>query len=100
MKRLALMCLGLLLMSSGIGCCLFPHCGMMGGGYGAPMYNPACPTGNCGVGYYGPSAAAYSTYDSVQVNYPAVAPAPVAIAPSPVYYGPYPTTAMNYLPTY
>lgn len=102
MKRFALLCLAVTVMTSGIGCCLWPGYGMYPG-YGAPgygnMYNPACPGGNCGVGYY-PQAAAYSTYDSVQAAYPAVAPAPVAIAPAPVYYAPYPTTAMNYIPTY
>lgn len=102
MKRVGMLCLALGLMTSSIGCCLFPGYGMYpgAGGYNNNMYNPACPTGNCGVGYYGPQAAAYSTYDSVQAAYPAVAPAPIAVAPAPMYYSPYPTTAMNYLPTY
>lgn len=85
MKRFACVCLGLMLMSMGLGCCCWPGCG--GGMY--PGYNSGCPGGACGVGYYPPAAAAaYSTYDTT---------APVAVAPTPVYY---PTTAMNYLPTY
>ena len=89
MKRFAFLCLGLLVASTSIGCCCFPGWGACGGGgyYGAPA---ACPGGNCGTGFYPPTGASYQTYTS----------APVAVAPAPAYYSPYPTTALNYLPTY
>ena len=85
----------------GVGCCS-PYGGGYYGGGGYPgTYNPACPGGNCGVGYgYAPQAAAYQPY-GMQATVPTVSPAaPVALAPTPYYYSPYPMTAMNHLPTY
>ena len=58
MKRFAMICTGLLLMSSMTGCCLLGHCG---GGYGAG-YPGGCPGGACGAsagGYPSASAAGY-----------------------------------------
>jgi len=89
MKRIALVCLSLAILSTGIGCCGFP--GYCGGGYqnGYQPYSPGCPGGNCGLGYQQGVAAPT-----------AFAPTPTISAAAPVYYAPYSTAAVNHLPTY
>ena len=57
MKKFAFICLAMTIASTGIGCC-HHMCGY-GGGY--QPFSPACPGGNCGIGYqgqgYAPAAA-------------------------------------------
>jgi hypothetical protein len=100
MKRISTLCLAIALTTAGLGCCGGPFGGgYYGGGY-PQQYNPACPGGNCGVGYgYAPQASAVQPYGA-QMTVPTAAPAPVAAAPVPYYYSPYPTTALNHLPSY
>jgi hypothetical protein len=94
MKRIALVCLSLAVLSTGIGCCGFPG---YGGGYqgGYQPYSPGCPGGNCNLGYQG---AAPTAYAPAAISATAPIGAPVAVAPG--YYQPYSTAAVNHLPTY
>lgn len=97
MKRIALVCLSLAVLSTGIGCCGWP--GYPGGAApyqgGYQPYSPACPGGNCNLGFQG---AAPTAYAPAAVS--ATAPTGAPVATTPTYYAPYSTAAVNHLPTY
>lgn len=92
MKRIALACVSLAVLSMGIGCCGMHGgygggCCGGGGGGGYQPYSQGCPGGNCGLGYQGAAPTAY-------------APAATMTTAAPGYYTPYTTAAVNHLPTY
>ena len=90
MKKLAVLFLGMALLSSAVGCycgpggCYMPN--YLSPGYGYGGYGVGCPGGNCGVAPGGvpggiPLGIApqgfYQNYNSVQTGYPGVISAPV-----------------------
>lgn len=91
MKKFAFICLALTIACTGIGCCHGP----LGYQGGYQPYSPACPGGNCGIGYQGYAPSAAMPVQGYSATTMAV-PAPVAATP----YYPYTTAAVNQLPTY
>jgi hypothetical protein len=112
MKRFAFLCVGMILLTSMVGCCLHgQRCGGGGGGYGCGYGGGGCPGGACGSGVQGggypgtltvpPQGAAIGGFNTVQATTPYGAPMAAA--------HPYPQTAgfsgtsvtpLETLPTY
>ncbi len=108
MKRFAFLCVGMVLLTSMVGCCLHHgQCGGYGCGYGGN-----CPGGACGTGVPGaypgtltipPQGAAIGGFNSVQATTPYGAPMTAATPyayPQTASFSGTSVTPLETLPTY